>query len=395
MTENILFLTLKIFATTGGIEKVSRVVGKSVYEFGIEENVAVQVLSMHDKHSVAYNNLYFPTELYKGYGVRKFRFMARAIWQGRKSRVILMSHVNLLLAGWLIKLISPKARVVLLAHGIEVWGKMNPIKRRMLQCCDEIISVSEFTRQQLVHLHKADPKHCSVINNCLDPFLPLPQNVAHTSDLRKRYGFAETDKILFTLSRLSARERYKGYDMVMEALTEIDKDVKYLIAGSYDQEEKEFIESLIRRFGLEGRVILAGYVAEAEVAQHFAISDCYVMPSVKEGFGIVFIEAMYYNVPVIAGNSDGSVDALRNGEFGLLVDPLNVEEIREGIRAVLSNPDKRKPTQAELLKHFGYDAYKIKINKMLKSHLGLSENPAGRSTITPDSVLLKKQLIVE
>jgi phosphatidyl-myo-inositol dimannoside synthase len=117
MTENILFLTLKIFATTGGIEKVSRVVGKSVYEFGIEENVAVQVLSMHDKHSVAYNNLYFPTELYKGYGVRKFRFMARAIWQGRKSRVILMSHVNLLLAGWLIKLISPKARVVLLAHG--------------------------------------------------------------------------------------------------------------------------------------------------------------------------------------------------------------------------------------------------------------------------------------
>ena len=45
------------------------------------------------------------------------------------------------------------------------------------------------------------------------------------------------------------------------------------------------------------------------------------MPSMKEGFGIVFIEAMCIGLPVIAGNKDGSVDALCNGKLGILVDP--------------------------------------------------------------------------
>ena len=62
------------------------------------------------------------------------------------------------------------------------------------------------------------------------------------------------------------------------------------------------------------------------------------MPSEKEGFGIVFIEAMFYGKPVIAGNKDGSVDALCNGELGLLVDPGSVTEIATAIKKMLVNP---------------------------------------------------------
>jgi glycosyltransferase involved in cell wall biosynthesis len=59
------------------------------------------------------------------------------------------------------------------------------------------------------------------------------------------------------------------------------------------------------------------------------------MPSTGEGFGIVFLEAMGCGCPVVAGNRDGSVDALDNGKLGLLIDPLDVEAIAEAITGIL------------------------------------------------------------
>ena len=96
----------------------------------------------------------------------------------------------------------------------------------------------------------------------------------------------------------------------MQAMVELPSNVKYLIAGSYDDTEKIFIESLMTELNLDKRVILAGYIPDEEVAEHFVLSDCYVMPSIKEGFGIVFIEAMFYGKQVIAGNADGHAHGL-------------------------------------------------------------------------------------
>jgi glycosyltransferase involved in cell wall biosynthesis len=189
--------------------------------------------------------------------------------------------------------------------------------------------------------------------------------------LRSRYGFAATDKIIFTLTRLSVKERYKGYDKVMNALVQIkDPHVKYLIAGIYDEGEKEFIDGIIKDLGLESRVVLAGFIIDDEVPAHFALSDCYVMPSVKEGFGIVFIEAMYYGLPVIAGNADGSVDALKNGELGLLVNPSDVKEIRAAIETLLLDPPRYAPDHKLLMKNFSYESYKTRINSILEKCTG-------------------------
>jgi len=158
---------------------------------------------------------------------------------------------------------------------------------------------------------------------------------------------------------------------VMEAMVQIKADnIKYLIAGNYDKEEKDFIDGLVNKLGLQGRVILAGFIPDEEVAAHFVMSDCYVMPSIKEGFGIVFIEAMYYNLPVIAGNADGSVDALQNGELGILVNPGSIDEIRDAIEKLLTNRHQYEPDNKLLQQHFSYDSYKIKINEMFRRTLG-------------------------
>src|SRR6185437_1267256 len=125
-------------------------------------------------------------------------------------------------------------------------------------------------------------------------------------------------------------ERYKGYDKVMEALVLLKTkypQLRYLLAGNYDDKEKEWVDHLIQQAGLQRQVILPGYIEDDEIPGHFAVSDIYIMPSSGEGFGIVFIEAMYYGLPVIAGNKDGSTDALLNGELGQLVNPGNAQEI--------------------------------------------------------------------
>ena len=75
-----------------------------------------------------------------------------------------------------------------------------------------------------------------------------------------------------------------------------------------------------------------------ELPDYFRLADVFVMPSTGEGFGIVFLEAMATGVRVIAGNQDGSRDALCDGALGTLVDPENCEELASAIQAALDNP---------------------------------------------------------
>ena len=89
------------------------------------------------------------------------------------------------------------------------------------------------------------------------------------------------------------------------------------------------------------------------------------MPSTKEGFGIVFIEAMYYRLPVIAGNKDGSTDALLNGELGLLIEPNSSIEIEKAVNKIIENKKAYKPNRQLLMENFGYDVYKKKLQQIL------------------------------
>ena len=323
---------------------------------------------MHDRQADADDNKYFPTEIFRGFGASKMLFSQTAIAEGAQSRTVILSHINLLVIGWMIKKINPSIRLIMFAHGIEIWDKMGRFRRRMLDSCDIIFSVSNFTCEKIKEVHSIAGEKCKVLNNCLDPYLPLPSHPEKSERLLKKYWFEKNDPVLFTLTRLASSERYKGYDKVLEALVEIRKpypNIRYLLAGSYDADEKKHLDLLIEDFGLSANVAIAGFVPDEELDEHFALADIYVMPSMKEGFGIVFIEAMYYGLPVIAGNKDGSVDALCNGELGVLVDPDDVDSIRDAIENILVNKKAYTPDRELLMERFSYDTYKRKLEELL------------------------------
>ena len=82
---------------------------------------------------------------------------------------------------------------------------------------------------------------------------------------------------------------------------------------------------LVEEKNLTNNFILTGYIEDKELTDHYLLADVFVMPSTQEGFGIVFLEALVCGLPVIAGNKDGSVDALLNGKLGKLIDPDNIQ----------------------------------------------------------------------
>jgi glycosyltransferase involved in cell wall biosynthesis len=369
LSNRTLFLTLKVFAATGGIEKVCRVAGKALYEKAVSESGLFNLFAMYDKQSDADENRYFPSELFRGFTKRKIKFILHAVLHAKKYDVIILSHINLLLVGWLIKWIYPRKKLVLFAHGIEVWGDISRTKKNMLKRCDMLLAVSRYTGERLVQEHGIPTEKIEVLNNCLDPFLPLGKEYVGSLRLRAKYGFQKEDIILFALTRISSKERYKGYDKVLQSLVALCQNyptIKYLIAGSHDEEEKKYLDTLTEQLGLAGKFKMAGFIPDEELVEHFLMSDMYVMPSMKEGFGIVFIEAMYYNLPVIAGNKDGSVDALLDGALGRLVDPMDIHQIAAAVEANIIKPNEALPDRNLLLEHFSYEAYKANWDKLIK-----------------------------
>jgi glycosyltransferase involved in cell wall biosynthesis len=374
MHSGILFLTLRVFSATGGIEKVCKVVCKALDELKDEKQVdQLSVLSMYDTANDVDEKYLKPT-MFNGYSQQKISFVRDALKQGLNSKVVILSHINLLSIGYLIKLFSPKTKLVLFAHGIEVWGPVSGIRKKMLNSCDLILSVSQYTKDKMAGELGLDEKKITVFNNCLDPYLPAPLSTGKDTALKVQYGIADDAVVLMTLTRLSSKELYKGYDHVLYALNQLKSQypqIKYLIIGRYDAGEKSRLDAIIEKYSLQPYVVFTGYINDEELARHYSLADIYVMPSKKEGFGIVFIEAMYYGLPVIAGNKDGSVDALCNGRLGILVNPDDQDEINHAIKKMIQEKDQYLPDNTLVMERFSYTSYKNKLKQIVHSLFSL------------------------
>ncbi len=370
MPKKVLFLTLKTFSLTGGVEKVCRVLTRTLYDLSVKDLVTTKAFSMYDKTSDR-DAKYILKEQFKGFKGNRIGFSLAAISEGVRSNIVILSHINLLFIALLIKRISPKTKIILFVHGIEVWREIKNWKGDFLRKDCEIWAVSSYTASQMIERHQVHADRIKIVHNCLDPFLEIPMDFSKPGELLDRYGLKRSAPVLFTLTRLSSSELYKGYDLVIETIPELVKKfpaIRYLIAGKADSVEKTRLKKLIKDNHLEEHVTLLGFVPEEELSEHFLLSDVFVMPSRKEGFGIVFIEAAACGCKTIAGNQDGSVDALLNGKLGTLVSPIDKDAIYKAIVANLEldrTPETSLRIQALCINNFSYNAYYVKIKELI------------------------------
>lgn len=363
----ILFLYLKGFSFTGGIEKFNRSFLKALHELSVDNCIDADGFSSYDSIT---DEKYFPRLRFKGFSSNRIFFVLYAIIKSFQYQTIIIGHINLGIIGYVIKKISPKIKVIIITHGIEVWHHQSGIKKNILQQADMVFSVSNFTKQQLLIFNPtmvAD--RIKVFPNTIDTYFKLPEQFSKPDYLMSRYKLPFNKKILLTVTRMAYSEKYKGYDAVLEVLSELKEvrnDFMYLICGKAEPEEKKRIELLINQYKLSESVQLIGYVADEELNDHYLLCDTFIMPSKKEGFGIVFIEALACGRRVIAGSKDGSVDALMNGELGTLIDPDNIEQLKQAIEDTLTAPPTNSiDLQTKVIQAFGFHEYKKRLKKLL------------------------------
>lgn len=366
--QSLLFLNLVTFRQTGGVEKVNRTVLKAFNDLAKEDsNFKFNAISVYDSdHQV--DPRFISPERNQNCGGSKIKFLLKTAQKFFCADRILLGHINLLPLIFPFKVLCPFKKIFLYAYGIDVWNLSNFQKKLIQWINPTIISISHFTSQKISEQFHGFTPNIKRITPCLDPFLNVPQK------LQKQTGKFNADKnrfVLLALSRLSASEMYKGYDRTILALAKIKSSLPnflYIIAGKADPEEKKRVQDLIDQSGLQDNILLTGFVADADISELFLSADLFIMPSQNEGFGITFIEAGLYGLTNIAGNIDGSRDALLDGKLGELINPNSIDEIADAIEKVAANPDNlseqnRIRRQKTTLEYFSFEYFSKLIRK--------------------------------
>ncbi len=180
---------------------------------------------------------------------------------------------------------------------------------------------------------------------CPKIIIPNAVNIKHFSreypkveldKLRKCLGLEENDKIIITTSRLSRKNAVDDVIRAMAILKSQGKtNYKFLILGSGNNEEK--LKNLANKLGVCDQVIFVGFVKHDEMPKYLKISDIFIRPSLSEGLGNSFLEAMAAGLPVIATPVGGIPDFLFDGKTGLYCEVRNPESIADKISKILSN----------------------------------------------------------
>jgi glycosyltransferase involved in cell wall biosynthesis len=162
----------------------------------------------------------------------------------------------------------------------------------------------------------------------------LKNKMGKRTDVENRPG----DIFLVTASRLVAKN---GIADVIRSLSFLPTNVKFVVVGTGPLEQA--LKRLAQKIGVSDRVIFTGFVQHADLPKYLQISDIFIRPSLSEGMGNSFIEAMAAGLPVIATPVGGIPDFLKHGETGVFCAVKDPKSIADAVRTLLANSDlKRK-----------------------------------------------------
>jgi phosphatidylinositol alpha-1,6-mannosyltransferase len=206
------------------------------------------------------------------------------------------------------------AKFVVQTHGIEVWPRPSRLRRAALEAADWVLCVSRHTRATVLGWAVNAPERVLVLPNTVgDAFVPGDRQA-----LRSAWGL-DDKRVLLTVARMDARQRYKGHDRVIAAMPGLvasGHDVVYTVVGEGDDRPR--LQALATEHGVAERVRFMGALSPEKVVDAYRMADVFVMPSTGEGFGIAFLEAMACGTPALGFAVGGAVDALLDGELGTM-----------------------------------------------------------------------------
>lgn len=319
----------------GGIQRFNRNLMQAWSDLGFE----VDVVALNDSAIRSADWAWTGSRVYGSQG-NKVRWLATMAWliAARRYDHYVCGHIHLAPAiapMLMLRGVSPTRRALIL-HGIEIWGRVAGLKCVAAAQFGRILAVSRYTAQSFVEQTRwRRREQIHIFPNTINAELRLRPTAS-----RSRAASPQQLRLL-SVARLDRTERDKGILDVLTALSTLpaEIDFRYTVVGEGD--DRLFLESRAADLGLVDRVVFRGALNDADLWAAYEEANVFTLPSRKEGFGIVFLEAMYFGLPVIAAREKGATDVVRDGENGFLVDFGDVEALRQRLTDLFAAPDLR------------------------------------------------------
>jgi phosphatidylinositol alpha-1,6-mannosyltransferase len=323
--SRMILMTGGLDGSPGGIQRVSR----SVFSCVQRETTHTCIWSSNDAIKFSLNKDRIRTECFN----RQYNRMAlKALFYNpiKNCKKIICWHLNLApLAAVLAHRFRCKFTVFL--HGIESWNKLSLPVKLSLKYVSLIAANSEFTLNYFKSVHPEYSEKSNVI-------IPLGLNeefvssISLSSDKWGKYG-----RFLLSVSRLD--ETYKGEETLLKAVARLSRshpDINLVLVG--DGKYKVQLENIAASLNIRKHVHFLGKVSDTDLTSLYRECHAFTLLSEGEGFGIVYLEAMYFGKPCIATSVDASNEIVQDGKTGFVVPPKDIDATVEKLLLLLEKP---------------------------------------------------------
>lgn len=325
----------------GGISSVSLQLSRELVKLGHEVTVIAPYFPKMDEFDAQE-----PTTVlrFRGYHFGWFRFFPmflKSIPHLKRADLVLGINVSY---GALMAY-AAKAPYLTFAYAYEFLKfaqtpLLSSLLRKVYAQSHRCISISGHTTLALENFGVASEKIATIL-----PGAPAtrPITTAQKQSIRQQLTIEE-GPLLLAVGRLIPRKGHRVLLAAMPAILERYPEATLVCVGRGPL--METLQTQAQELQIQESIRFTGYRSDEEVATLYATCDLFVLPTGQEahghveGFGLVFAEASAYGKPAIAGRSGGTVDAVLDGETGLIIDPEDSVACAEAVLSLLDDPEK-------------------------------------------------------
>jgi phosphatidyl-myo-inositol dimannoside synthase len=353
----------------GGVQRVGRHLAAVLSEFAANRGVDCRLLSLNDTPELHRMSVGGKEFVFTGCECGKVRLTATAMRAARRhARLVLVGHPNLAPVAQAMRIVAPRLKTIICTHGIEVWEPLPALRRGALRRANVVLAPSHDTADQVSMQQQVARERIRVLPWALDPqfeaiFIPTAQAALPAN--------FPAGRVVLTVGRWLANERYKGMDTLITALPRLLTswpELQLVAVGEGD--DRAWLENLVEERGVSRHVHFLSGLSFAELAACYAACEMFALPSRGEGFGLVYLEAMTFGKPVIGGAHGGAPEVIQDGVTGYLVQHGDAVQLATCIETLLSDPANAREMGARGRKrvenHFRFNVFAKSLKKIIR-----------------------------
>lgn len=252
------------------------------------------------------------------------------------------------------------------------------VEKLALESSDRIVAVSKGSREEILKYFNVDPERVKVIHNGID--LNLYRHI-ETDSTRKSFDLLDQPYVLF-VGRVS---RQKGMTYLIDAMKYVDPGVRCVCCTSAP-DTKELEDEIAAKVASEPRVLWINYLLrEEQYVELYSNAAVFACPSIYEPFGIINLESMACETPVVASAVGGILETVVDGETGFLVPPADPKAIADAINKLIRNDEMRrqfgKNGRKRVEDHFSWTSIAHKVEDLYREVIEERKrgNPASKN----------------